>query len=327
MLGSLLSGLGGGQMGDYVFGQQGLDDVISRMMEETQGNTAPPPASEDAIAELKRFKATDQGAQSQARNRECPTCLDTIIESNDATAMDSVATTSSSTDDDYDDPPEVAAGEEPISDVLILLPCSHAGHEQCIVPWLQRNNTCPICRVALEPGERPRGGAAQQQAQTQGTSSQRHQQQQQPTTPGNGSNPNSRTWSWSFSTGFGGGGGGGSSNANHQQPSQQQPASSMDTPHHPSVSEHMVGEFPDTDEEYEDVTGEGDSDADARSEDEHSPEERRRRIREAAEKRMAAGHDSAPHASAHGQGSSTGSTSGSRAPTSGTGPEDVFDLD
>jgi hypothetical protein len=26
------------------------------------------------------------------------------------------------------------------------LPCNHIYHEPCIVPWMQSNNNCPICR-------------------------------------------------------------------------------------------------------------------------------------------------------------------------------------
>ncbi|CAO1618372.1 unnamed protein product [Sympodiomycopsis kandeliae] len=236
LLSSLLGIPASGQMGDYVFGQQGLDDIITSMMEQTQGSTAPPPASEESIEKLRRFKATDPDAVNLARNRECPTCLDTILD---------IESSTKEATSEGDDPPEV--GVEDVDDTLILLPCKHTGHEECIVPWLQRNGTCPICRVALEPQARP-----QQQAQRQAQPP--FQQSHNPHNPTSSSSP----WSWS------------TANTTSQ--------SDGNTPHHPAVSSQMVGSFPDTDEEEEDWEDD--------EEEEDSQEERRRRMREAAEKRQ-----------------------------------------
>jgi hypothetical protein len=47
-----------GNPGDYVFGNQGLDDIISRLMEQTAGKNAPPPAEDEEINQLPRCQIT-----------------------------------------------------------------------------------------------------------------------------------------------------------------------------------------------------------------------------------------------------------------------------
>ena len=34
---------------------------------------------------------------------------------------------------------------------VVKLACSHIYHRQCIVPWLMRNDTCPLCRRRVDP--------------------------------------------------------------------------------------------------------------------------------------------------------------------------------
>ncbi|XP_073271103.1 probable E3 ubiquitin-protein ligase RHC2A [Primulina huaijiensis] len=36
-----------------------------------------------------------------------------------------------------------------INSVAKLMPCKHAYHSECIVPWLEINNSCPVCRYKL----------------------------------------------------------------------------------------------------------------------------------------------------------------------------------
>lgn len=299
LLGNFLGIPENGRMGDYVFGQQGLDDIISQMMEQTQGSTAPPPASQEAIDALKRFSADDKEAQFASRNRECPTCLETILESTaPASPVMDRAMAPLDEDDDEQDPPEVAPDDGDGDQTLVLLPCKHAGHEHCIVPWLQRNGTCPICRVALEP--RGQGHESQQAAQ----------QPQQPQPPPASSSTSSNTWPWSTSNTSTRGGSSSST-------------TTTTTPHHPSVTASMIGELPDTDEEWEEE-----------HEDEDTPEERRRRMREAAENRAASAGGSASGTNTREQGTSAG-VSGSSMPggfttsssSSSSSAHDAFDLD
>ena len=42
----------------------------------------------------------------------------------------------------------ICLSEIKTSEDIIILPCCHTFHNNCIMQWLARNNTCPICRKA-----------------------------------------------------------------------------------------------------------------------------------------------------------------------------------
>ncbi|KAJ2162015.1 hypothetical protein GGF46_001007 [Coemansia sp. RSA 552] len=105
-----------GNLGDYVWGQNSFDDIITHIMEQNQGVHAPPPASEESIAKLPKRLVT---SEEVAKKSECGICME----------------------------------EYKASDEVIVLPCKHVYHLECIDHWLKMNGTCPICRTRIDGGD------------------------------------------------------------------------------------------------------------------------------------------------------------------------------
>ncbi|KAF8665286.1 hypothetical protein AX16_000307 [Volvariella volvacea WC 439] len=108
-----------GRMGDYVFNQEALDQIITQLMETSNANR-PVPATEEVIEKLQR-DVLELG--SPLLEKDCAVCKEQF----------SVKTT---------DPEEL---------VVVTLPCHHPFHQPCILPWLKSSGTCPVCRYALVP--------------------------------------------------------------------------------------------------------------------------------------------------------------------------------
>ncbi|KAG8937020.1 hypothetical protein FRC02_008127 [Tulasnella sp. 418] len=115
------SPMGNGQVGDYAFDQQALDDIVTRLMETSQG-PRPVPAPDEMIDNLPR---TSIPADSPLLQKDCAICKESF------------------------QPTE--------SQSIITLPCNpnqkyaHSFHEDCILPWIRQNGTCPVCRYQLVP--------------------------------------------------------------------------------------------------------------------------------------------------------------------------------
>ncbi|XP_051520085.1 E3 ubiquitin-protein ligase RNF115-like [Myxocyprinus asiaticus] len=97
--------------GDYAWGQGGLDVVVTQLLGQSE-NTGPPPAEKEMISSLPTVSISPEQA---AFRLECPVCRE-----------------------------EYSVGES-----VRQLPCLHCFHSNCIVPWLQLHDTCPVCRKSL----------------------------------------------------------------------------------------------------------------------------------------------------------------------------------
>ncbi|CAL1366475.1 unnamed protein product [Linum trigynum] len=106
-------GGGHGHDDDYIYTAD-YETVFGQFAEmDTVLTTGQPPASRLVVERLPSVVVTKEDAGSD--NSTCAVCKD-----------------------------DMSAGEK-----AKLLPCSHWYHEDCIVPWLNIRNTCPVCRHEL----------------------------------------------------------------------------------------------------------------------------------------------------------------------------------
>ncbi|XP_037120289.1 E3 ubiquitin-protein ligase RNF115 [Syngnathus acus] len=97
---------------DYAWGQGGLDTVITELLGQLE-NTGPPPAEKNTISSLPTVCISQEQTD---RRLECTICRE-----------------------------EYSSGE-----CVRKLPCLHYFHSDCIVPWLELHDTCPVCRKSLD---------------------------------------------------------------------------------------------------------------------------------------------------------------------------------
>lgn len=128
IIAQLMNTIGGGTISasfnpaDYAWGQSGLDDIITQLLQQVEGGA--PPASNDDVEKL---KPEPYEGSTRDNDSQCSVCL---------------------TDFELQE------------EVIILPNCSHIFHPTCITNWLKLHDSCPICRTPLKQ-QRPEVGAGE----------------------------------------------------------------------------------------------------------------------------------------------------------------------
>ncbi|KAI9087975.1 hypothetical protein K1719_030305 [Acacia pycnantha] len=114
--------------GDYFFGP-GLEQLIQQLAENDPNRHGTPPASKSAIEGLPTIKISEELLTSDSS--QCAVCKDTFE----------------------------------LAEEVKQMPCKHIYHSDCIFPWLELHNSCPVCRFELptdDPDYEQRRGASTQ---------------------------------------------------------------------------------------------------------------------------------------------------------------------
>ncbi|KAB5524232.1 hypothetical protein DKX38_021981 [Salix brachista] len=99
-------------LGDYYIGP-GLEQLIQQLAENDPNRYGTPPAAKSAVENLPDVKVVEESMQSDSS--QCAVCKDNFE----------------------------------LGEVAKQIPCKHIYHKDCIMPWLELHNSCPVCRYEL----------------------------------------------------------------------------------------------------------------------------------------------------------------------------------
>ncbi|XP_054287043.1 E3 ubiquitin-protein ligase Iruka-like isoform X1 [Macrosteles quadrilineatus] len=120
-----------GNPGDYAWGREGLDTIVTQLLNQMDGH-GPPPLAREKIQEIPTAVITQDQVDS---NLQCSVCWEDFK----------------------------------VSEPVRKLVCEHVYHEPCIIPWLELHGTCPICRMTLgEEGRSDENGSSVFESQNVG---------------------------------------------------------------------------------------------------------------------------------------------------------------
>ncbi len=95
--------------------EENLENIINQIMMNDTNKYGNPPASKKSIEKLEKIIINDEKLKSFGIENTCAVCKD-----------------------------EFVIGQE-----CLLMPCQHHFHKDCLLPWLNERNSCPVCRFEL----------------------------------------------------------------------------------------------------------------------------------------------------------------------------------
>ncbi|KIH58581.1 zinc finger, C3HC4 type [Ancylostoma duodenale] len=107
-----------GPFGDYVWGESGMDRIVTQLLNQMDGNARPVGLNEQQINRLPIIKVSKEHVE---KDTQCTTCFEDFK----------------------------------LGELVVELQCHHIFHCQCVVPWLQQRPSCPICRQEVVASQFP----------------------------------------------------------------------------------------------------------------------------------------------------------------------------
>ena len=93
-----------------------IENILNYVMNNDENKYGSPPAAKSEINKLKKYVLSEESLNKFGCENSCSVCKEDFV----------------------------------IGNKMMDLPCKHYFHEECLMPWLNQHDSCPICRYELK---------------------------------------------------------------------------------------------------------------------------------------------------------------------------------